>query len=233
MNPDVAGTPACASRKNASRPPSTGRRSARPLVVVEGVVVVTSTAGDREDREGADRHERVREQVEQRGLTATRCRDLEPDEDVARVRDRGVREHAFDVGLDHGRDAADGEREHRERPHRRAPVLPVEREREREHPDQGGEARGLRRRRHERGHRRGRALVDVRRPHVERHGGDLEPQPDEQQREARQQRPLLEQRVVGQEGADAGQRGGARGAVRRGRCRRGRSPTRTRRGRST
>ena len=31
-------------------------------VVVEGVVVVTSTARDGEDREGADRHERVHEQ---------------------------------------------------------------------------------------------------------------------------------------------------------------------------
>ena len=54
------------------------------------------------------------------------------------------------------------------------------------------EAGDLRRGRHERRHRRRRALVDVRRPHVERRGGDLEREPREDHRH-----PGHEERVVG------------------------------------
>ena len=55
------------------------------------------------------------------------------------------------------------------------------------------EGRGLRRRRHEAGHRSRRALVHVRRPHVERRGRGLEAEADEQHRE-----PADEQRVAAQ-----------------------------------
>ena len=57
-----------------------------------------------------------------------------------------------------------------------------------QHHDERG---GLRRRRHERRDRGRSALVHVRRPHVERRGGDLEREPGEDHRE-----PGEEERVV-------------------------------------
>ena len=57
--------------------------------------------------------------------------------------------------------------------------------RDEQHAHRHHERRDLRRRRHERGDGRRRALVDVRRPHVERRGRDLEREPDDQHREPR------------------------------------------------
>ena len=74
---------------------------------------------------------------------------------------------------------------------------------------QRGERGDLRRRGHERGDRRGRALVHVGRPHVERHRGDLEPEADQQQHEPGQQRARFEQGVGAEERVDAGERRGA------------------------
>ena len=117
--PPVSGTPACASRNNVSSPASTGWRAREPAVVVERVVGRRRCrATHRDDRERADRHERVGEQVEERGARAlARSR---PARRSARSRrgDRRVREHALHVGLHDRGDAADEQREHGERPDR-------------------------------------------------------------------------------------------------------------------
>ena len=60
-----------------------------------------------DDRERADRHERVDEQVEERGLTALGRAGLDRHEHVAGVRDRRVREQPLQVDLQQRADAAD------------------------------------------------------------------------------------------------------------------------------
>ena len=117
-------------------------------------------------------------------------------------------------------------------PHHRPPVPGQPAERHVEDPQQRAERRDLGARGHERGHRGRRALVDVRRPGVERHGADLEQQADAEQRD-----PDVQQRGAG--GVGRGGRGDAPTAApsRRSRtaarCRTGRTPTRTRRAGST
>ncbi len=48
---------------------------------------------------------------------------------------------------------------------------------------QHGKRRGLRRRRHQRDHRRRSALIHIRRPHLERRGRNLEADPDQHHRQ--------------------------------------------------
>ena len=68
---------------------------------------------------------------------------------------------------------------------------------------EAGERRGFHPHRHERGHRRRRALVDVGRPHVERHGGHLEAEADQQQADAEQQERIA-RAPLGQSAARSG-----------------------------
>ena len=82
-----------------------------------------------------------------------------------------------------------------------------------EDPQQPGERPRLGHRGHEAGDRGRRALVDVGRPHVEGHGGDLEAEPDEQQGQPTEQDPVGDHHVLRQEVGDLGQVGGAGGAV--------------------
>ena len=88
---------------------------------------------------------------------------------------------------------ADEQRQHREPEDRGPPVDLVEVERADEDAQQRRERGRLGRRRHERGDRRGRALVDVGRPHVERRGRDLEAEADEQQREPDEQHAVVQE----------------------------------------
>ena len=99
------------------------------------------------------------------------------------VRDGRVGEDPLDVPLHERRDVAPGERDARDHRDRVAPEVLVLRERDRQHAVGDDERGDLRRRRHERGHRRRRALVDVRRPHVERRRRRLEREPDDDHRE--------------------------------------------------
>ena len=113
--------------------------------------------------------------------------------------DRRVGQHPLDVGLHDGEHGPDEQRQHGQRVDDRLPVDPVAGEGVDEHPEQPGEAGRLHARRHERHDRAGRALVDVGRPGVERHRRDLEPEADQQQREAGQQQPVLGEHVGGEE----------------------------------
>ena len=78
-----------------------------------------------------------------------------------------------------------------DRPHHRAPVPLGAAEADVEHAQQGAEGGDLRAGRHERRHRRRRALVDVGRPGLERHRADLEQQADGQHGQAEEQQPLV------------------------------------------
>ena len=137
----------------------------------------------------------------------------EPDEDETGVGDRRVRQCPLQVGLHDRGDGADDERQDGQRHDDRAPVGAVDRERHQEDPQERREPGDLGGRRHERGDRAGCALVDVGRPHVERHRRDLEPEADDQQRDAGEQRAVLVERVPGEEARDPGEGGGAGRAV--------------------
>ena len=101
--------------------------------------------------------------------------------------DRRVRQHALHVRLHDGEHGADQHRRHGQRVDVRLPVGLVAVEGDEEHPQQTGEPSGLDGRRHERHDGGRRTLVHVRHPRVERHGGDLEPEPDQQQRQPGEQ----------------------------------------------
>ena len=105
--------------------------------------------------------------------------------------DRGVREQPLDVGLHDGEERTDEQREQRQHPHDRTPIVAVERQRHDEHADHRRERRGLADRCHERRHRCRGALVHVRCPHVERGGRHLEAEADHQQCDARHRQRLV------------------------------------------
>ena len=107
------------------------------------------------------------------------------------MRDRRVRQHPLHVGLGEPEDRADRHRDDRDHPDHRPPVPPGGGEGDVEHPQDRAERRHLRAGRHQRGHRRRRALVDVRRPGVERRRAGLEQQPDQQQREAEEEQQVV------------------------------------------
>ena len=163
--------------------------------------------------EAADHHEGVGEQVVEGRADPPGRGGLQAEQDEAGVVDRRVGQHPLDVPLDHGQPGADQQGDDGQHVDDRLPVGPQHPERGDEDPQQGGEAAHLGHRGHEPGHRRRRALVDVGRPHVERHGGHLEGEADQQQGHPGQQHPVGGHHVVGQEVGDLGEVGGAGGAV--------------------
>ncbi len=164
------------------------------------------------DRERAHRGERIGGQVDQHARGADLVRDHDADQDEAGVRDRGVRQHALDVGLGHRHDRAEQHRDDRHEPEHRLPVGTHAAEGDIEDAQHGAEGRDLRHGRHEAGDRRGSALVGVRRPLVERCRTDLEQQPDRDERHAGQQQAVLPD-PRGHRGVDAGEGDGAGIAV--------------------
>ena len=127
-----------------------------------------------DDGKRAELHERIHEQVDQRGFDAARRARHHADEHVAGVRDRRVGQHPFHVRLRERRDVADRHRDDGQRLEQQPPVGIHHRQPFDEDTQQHRERRGLRSDREKRGDRRRRALVHVRRPHVERHRRNLE-----------------------------------------------------------
>ena len=109
--------------------------------------------------------------------------------------------------------APDDHRRGRQDPDHRCPIPGERLERDVQDTDQRQERGDLRRGRHERGHRRGRPLVHVGRPLVERHRRHLEPEPGRQEDE-RQQRERLVARLTRERVRDRRDAGRAGGAVR-------------------
>ena len=96
-------------------------------------------------------------------------------------RDRRIREHAHDVGLPQGDQVPVDHRRGREDPQRRLPRVLRREEAERDDAEHRHEAARLRGNRQEGGDGRGRALIGVGRPEVERDGADLEREPAERE----------------------------------------------------
>jgi hypothetical protein len=103
------------------------------------------------------------------------------------VRDARVGEHPLHARLRERQDVPDGHGGGRNHPEQHRPVGVQAAEAVQEHPDERREARRFHGDGHERGDGGGGTLVDVRRPHVERHRRDLEPERDHEHRDAGQQ----------------------------------------------
>ena len=113
--PPTIGKPSSASMNTAIAQREPRAHAPEPGVVVDLLIALAGLAERDDHGEGADRRERVRE----RGRTETPTRratfaDDDRDEQIARVRDARVREHALDVLLRERDDVADDHRGDRE-----------------------------------------------------------------------------------------------------------------------
>ncbi len=123
----------------------------------------------------------VGEQVEEDRRLARAVRRNEPEQQVPGMGDARIGEHPLDVRL---HDADDRAQDHRQASDDRQHGDPLGLQRlegREEDAHEGRERGGLHCRRHEGGDDRGRPLVGIGRPHVERHGGYLEREANRQQ----------------------------------------------------
>ena len=100
------------------------------------------------------------------------------------MRNAGIGQHALDIGLRDGDHVAEDHRRRRDHPEDAGHIRGDGGEGGGKHTQQGGKAGDLRARGHESRHRRGRALIDIRRPHVEGNRRDLEAKSDQDERRA-------------------------------------------------
>ena len=105
------------------------------------------------------------------------------------MRDARIRQHPLHVGLGKSQQVANGHRQRRQDREHHLPFAVVTTARQQEHPQDPRESSNLRRRGEEGSHGRGRALIDVRRPLMERHGRDLEREPDQDEQYADAEQP--------------------------------------------
>ncbi len=137
--------------------------------------------------EGAERHGDVDEQVDDHALHAGLRAGGKPDQREAHVADGGIGHQPLDVGLADGGEGAEHHRGNGDEGDDLLPVVDDAREGTGEHPDEQRHRGDLGRGGKEGGDRGWRAFVDVGRPHVERHGRDLEGQPSDQEDETERQ----------------------------------------------
>ncbi len=121
--------------------------------------------------------------------------------------DGGVGQHALHILLAQRGQVAHGHGKHGHHPQQRLPDRAQRGQHLVDHAQQQREGRGLGRGGDQRHHRRGRAFVDVRRPHVEGRGGDLE-----ENAHQHQPQPGQDERVILRGGREAGDLVDLRGA---------------------
>ena len=189
------------------RPASSAMSSTMPLAAAHG-----EDAG-----EGAERHGHVDRHVDDHALDAGLGAGGEADQREADMADRGIGHQPLDVAL---ADRGEGAEHHRGDRDEDDDLLPVGRDRRERLDDDADEQRhrrDLRRGGEEGGDRRRRALVDVGRPHVERHGRDLEGEAGERKTRPKirpsDALPPLERRGDAGEAGLAGEAVDQRGAV--------------------
>lgn len=134
--------------------------------------------------ESADVRKGVEREVEEQRLHARRIRRDDADEHVADLRDGRICEHALHVVLHDRHDVAADHRDGGENGQKREPHAAQRREYRQDEAQEHGESRRLRPHGEERGDRRGRSLVDVGRPHVERYHRQLEEDAGKDERHA-------------------------------------------------
>ena len=161
--------------------------------------------------EGAERHDHVDDHVEDDALNALLRARRKAHQRIAHVGDRGIGQKALDVGLADGREGAKRHGGNRQEDDDLAPGRMNGAEGD--HHGAGEQRHGgdLGGRCEEGRHRRGRTLIDVRRPHVEGHGGDLEGEAGDHEDEAED--CTQRRTAAGEIGGDAGELGGAGEAI--------------------
>src|SRR5579863_1440003 len=149
--------------------------------VVHFVANHSLPAQDDHDRERAGVEEGVGKKIESNGLEPALVQRAvlihagnKAEQNVADLRDRRIGKHALDVRLRDGGESSDGERENRDGGHDPDPVDTDRPEDREEQAQQQRKAGGFGRDADVGADARGRALIHVRRPLVERHSGDLE-----------------------------------------------------------
>ena len=164
----MKGIPISESRKKASRAARIGRLHGEALIVVDGsqLLVVSANLGD--NGKGANVHRGIGCGVEAGSGDAILREGSESHQQIACVGDAGVGKHALDVALHERAEVADGHGERGEHPQEDSPAMLHEREAGEGDAKQDGEGCGLGCGGHEADNGSGRALVDVRRPHMER-----------------------------------------------------------------
>ena len=171
---------------NGNRDDRMSTTGAREVFVADGFLAFRPHQNQR--AEGEHVRDGVRGDVEEHRAHGERtyfmdCR--EADEDVARMRDRRIGQHALDARLsERGKVAVDHRRNREQDDDGRPARIEAHAHRVAERADQDAKQDSHRsrfhRHRHERGNRRGGALVRIGDPHVERHRADFERQADDQ-----------------------------------------------------
>ncbi len=168
-----------------------GVSAVEPFEVVQIFGVEALAADNQQQTEGARRHGGVDDGVEHGRGIALSAAGQEAEKDEADVGDGGVGQHALDIALGDGDQIAqahgqEGEDDEHALPVRVQPVQPVHQQPNRE--GKGGDLGGAAQ---EEGHGGGGALIDVRHPHVEGYGAELEPDADDQKDEPEYQYSVL------------------------------------------
>ena len=180
-----------------------GRGDAGDVVDVLDIALLAAHGQD--EGEGAERHRQVDKHVDDDAAHAGFRVGGKADQREAHVADRRIGHQPLEVAL---ADRGEGAQHHRGDRDEDDDLLPVGGDRlERAHGDAHDQRHGrhLGRSGEEGGHRRRRAFVDVRSPHVERHGRDLEDEAGEHEDEAEHQPELpLRPRQRGGDGLEAG-----------------------------
>ena len=167
--------------------------------IVDQLGFVAGARKQHDHAEGAERREHVGDDVEHRravgvarrnGVAADDAR-AQPEQHEADLRDRRVRQHPLEVRLGDRREVAEQHRADRKQHQHLLPVGGQADHAFDEQPDRDRERGELGRAADQERRRRGRALVDIGHPHVERHGAELEAEAgDDEDRAQNQHRPV-------------------------------------------
>ena len=161
-----------------SAPGPRGRPSSRPR---------GHCAAHRQDGgEGSKRHHHVDRHIDDDALRALDRAGRETDQRVSHMADRGIGHQPFEVALADGGEGAKHHRGDRDEGEDLAPVVGDAGKGGDHDPNQDRHRGDLGRGGEERRHRSRRALVDVGRPHMKRHDGNLERQPHQNEHQPEQ-----------------------------------------------
>ncbi len=137
--------------------------------------------------EGAERHGDIDRHIDQHTLHAFLRTGGKADQREAHVANGRIGHQALDVLLADGGEGAERHRGDRDEHHDLLPLMRNAGKRHDGGAHEDGDAGHFRRGGKEGRHRRRRALIHVGRPHVERHGGNLEAEADEQKHQPEHQ----------------------------------------------
>src|SRR6185437_5833715 len=157
---------------------------AEPGIVLKREALFSTLAEMRYHQECANFHQDVRGEIKEHSGDADRRSRSKRHQNVAGVRDRGISEHTFHVGLNERRKIADEHCENGGNPDGPEPCVRCGAKGNHENAQHERERRGLWSRSQKRSDRRRSAFVDVRAVDLEWRNDDLEAQADERQAKA-------------------------------------------------